>query len=297
MKNKAHLIPLLVAMSALSFQLPALAQSASSPGLQHASGQSSPLHSVEVQPLPPAAAQRLDSLYPRLQPSVRAWLQEQSRRQLSLPTVDPESVRSAARSRFAPPPKGPAAPTLNTPGARMTTGKPGLGPATQVGNTGAPVNLSEMDIDALVQIVMTQCAKDSEADLKDLLSEMQRRQKQKAEMRALMEELRKERAALGAPDTPCASPACRALEGRFRALASQLPAQARPNLQPVKTVGDLAGMEGKLKGALDTMSDLSEEQSLRLQQAMERRSKLLSTLSNLMKKQSSTSDAIIANLK
>lgn len=297
MKNTAYLMPSLVATLTFGLQTQAPAQSATSPTLQQASGQPSPRIPMEVQPLPQAASQRLDSLFPRLQPSVRAWIQEQTRRQLSLSAADPESLRSAARIRFTPPPKSPAAPTLNTPGARMAAGKPGPSPATQLGLSSVPATLSETDIDALVQIVLTQCAKDSEADLKDLLNEMQRRQKQKSDMRALMEELRKERAALGAPDAPCASPNCRALEGRFRALTSQLPAQARPSLQPIKTVGDLAGMEGKLKGALDTMSDLSEEQSLRLQQAMDRRSKLLSTLSNLMKKQSTTSDSILANLK
>jgi len=48
---------------------------------------------------------------------------------------------------------------------------------------------------------------------------------------------------------------------------------------------------------LDSMSELSETESLRLQMAMDRMSKMMSTLSNLMKKMSDTSSAIVQNLK
>ena len=46
-----------------------------------------------------------------------------------------------------------------------------------------------------------------------------------------------------------------------------------------------------------SMSDVSEAQQLRMQQAMDRRSKLFSTLSNLLKKSSETASTIIANIK
>ncbi len=47
----------------------------------------------------------------------------------------------------------------------------------------------------------------------------------------------------------------------------------------------------------ESMGDLSNETSLKLQTYLDRRSKLMSTLSNLMKKYSETSDSIISNLK
>lgn len=46
-----------------------------------------------------------------------------------------------------------------------------------------------------------------------------------------------------------------------------------------------------------SMSDLSEAQQLRLQMYMDRRSKMYSTLSNLMKRSSDAASSIIANLK
>ncbi|MGH6631521.1 MAG: hypothetical protein ACREB3_17470, partial [Burkholderiales bacterium] len=47
----------------------------------------------------------------------------------------------------------------------------------------------------------------------------------------------------------------------------------------------------------DGMSDLGEMESLRLQMSMDRLSKLMSTLSNILKKTSDTQQQIIQNLK
>jgi hypothetical protein len=53
----------------------------------------------------------------------------------------------------------------------------------------------------------------------------------------------------------------------------------------------------KAKSDLDSMSEMGEMESLRLQMAMDRRSKLMSTLSNALEKVSDTADGITANLK
>ena len=47
----------------------------------------------------------------------------------------------------------------------------------------------------------------------------------------------------------------------------------------------------------DTLSDMGEQDQLRLQMAMDRYSKLMATLSNMMQKQSDTSSAILGNMK
>jgi len=48
---------------------------------------------------------------------------------------------------------------------------------------------------------------------------------------------------------------------------------------------------------LDGMSDMSQMTSLRLQMAVDRRSKLVETLSNIMKQISATNDTLVQNLK
>jgi hypothetical protein len=52
-----------------------------------------------------------------------------------------------------------------------------------------------------------------------------------------------------------------------------------------------------IKSDLASMSELGEIDSLRLQMAMDRMSKLMSTLSNLLKKASETAEEITQNLK
>ena len=60
---------------------------------------------------------------------------------------------------------------------------------------------------------------------------------------------------------------------------------------------DFERLEGTVKNKLDSMSEMGEMESLRLQMAMDRMSKLMSTLSNLLKKQSDTAAAITQNMK
>ena len=53
----------------------------------------------------------------------------------------------------------------------------------------------------------------------------------------------------------------------------------------------------KMKSDMDNMSEMGEAESLRLQMAMDRLSKMMSTLSNLLKKISDTSAGITQNIK
>jgi Mg2+ and Co2+ transporter CorA len=55
--------------------------------------------------------------------------------------------------------------------------------------------------------------------------------------------------------------------------------------------------DGGLKDDVDSLSEMGEMESLRLQMAMDRMSKMMSTLSNLLKKISDTASTITANIK
>jgi hypothetical protein len=59
----------------------------------------------------------------------------------------------------------------------------------------------------------------------------------------------------------------------------------------------VAGEIDGIKKNLDSMNDLGETESLRLQMAMDRLSKMISTLSNILKKISDTAESITQNLK
>ena len=71
----------------------------------------------------------------------------------------------------------------------------------------------------------------------------------------------------------------------------ELPDTGKVTIQGLKTLLD------DLKGKLDGMNEMSEMTSLRLQMTMDRRSKFISTLSQMMKKISTTQDILVQNIK
>lgn len=60
---------------------------------------------------------------------------------------------------------------------------------------------------------------------------------------------------------------------------------------------DLTEIENDPNGKVDSMSELGEMESLRLQMAMDRSSKSMQTLSNILKKISDTDESIVQKLK
>lgn len=68
-------------------------------------------------------------------------------------------------------------------------------------------------------------------------------------------------------------------------------------LQLQKELEALQKQQGELKDKLDSMTEMSETTAMRLQMMMDRRSKFMEALSNMMKKMAATSDSIKQNLK
>src|SRR5450631_1735376 len=88
-----------------------------------------------------------------------------------------------------------------------------------------------------------------------------------------------------------------ALNAQVIALDARIQA-AQASMQ--KAQEDLAALQAaqdKLKLQLDAMNEMSEETSMRLQMAMDRRSKFMETLSNILKKISDTQSSIVQNMK
>ncbi|MCY7338789.1 MAG: hypothetical protein LH465_02360 [Sphingomonas bacterium] len=114
---------------------------------------------------------------------------------------------------------------------------------------------------------------------------------------------------------PVMRPAPRMDQPRITAIApltvrkQQMLAEARVLLARAEADRDKAGAPGgptkseldamldDAKTQMDSMSEMGEMESLRLQMAMDRLSKMMSTLSNLLKKTSETSSSITQNLK
>ena len=162
---------------------------------------------------------------------------------------------------------------------------------SQVVIYGRGSNFSTMDIDALVSLLMMQCAKEEEQELRDQAEEMKRRNEEKKKLREARELMEKNKGSLS-----------RNMADSFKTLAGiKMNNMIRYNL--AKTVNtpvsaaESKAIQDSLKGKIDSMNDMSEMTSLRLQMIMDRRSKMISTLSNIMQKIAATQDTIVQNLK
>ncbi len=87
------------------------------------------------------------------------------------------------------------------------------------------------------------------------------------------------------------------INAQLAAMDSRMQA-VQAEIQKAQTDFDnLRAIQNNLKSQLDNMNEMSEMTSMRLQMAMDRRSKFIETLSNLLKKIDDTSNAIVQNMK
>jgi Arc/MetJ-type ribon-helix-helix transcriptional regulator len=167
------------------------------------------------------------------------------------------------------------------------------------------------DIMALAFIVMMEAAKSAQDDLREIMASVKAINAAKSRLRDLISKVGNDVAAnVGQRDgkpplkfgvrgvgaekgyhrlpVPHATPE---LPNGFRLVATDMHDGA------IMDVAVLRAIQDELKNSLDSLSELGEMESLRLQMAMDRVSKLMTTLSNLLKKISDTESSIIQNLK
>lgn len=227
--------------------------------------------SGEVKKVSPEITRRFAALYPRLQPTAKSWVDKQAKEEAQKTAVDLRGLEIAIRGRF--------------------------GGSNNSNNN----ELSDSDIQAIAFIVMMEATNDMDADLKAIMAELKSMTAAKQKLRDLIDEVNKDVANnAGKPDAPCLTPLCRSLASQFDQLAvmtANLPKPVRLQAPPKVTHGNLRAIQNDLKGKLDSMNEVSEMTSLRLQMLMDRRSKFITTLSNIMKSISTTEDAVVGNLK
>ena len=133
------------------------------------------------------------------------------------------------------------------------------------------VQLSAMDgdIEALAFVVLMEASRSAQEDLKAIMESVKEINREKAGWR---------RANTGK------QPPGFDFEATFELMATLYAKQLHAELQDIRD-------------DLDTTGELSEMESLRLQMAMDRLSKMMSTLSNLLKKCADTSSQIVQNIK
>jgi hypothetical protein len=232
---------------------------------------------VAMRPIPDEIGSRYAHLRARLQPSVIEWVTAQARVEAQRPAPDLTALEGAVRARFP--------------------------SATGTGSTGVTAGVAAGgDIEALAFILLMEATNDQDQDLQAMMSEVQAQTTAKQQIRALEQELQQQMAMLGSQraSAVCHTGICQSLEQQVSTVATTARLAGRPlraTLSLPLTAPHLSAFESQLGGDLAGMNEMSETTSLRLQMAMDRRSKFIDTLSNILKKISDTGDAVVQNLK
>jgi len=240
---------------------------------------------LAARPIPLEMTQRFQTLHSALQPPANAWIEQQAHLMAQQPSPNMPALEAAIRNRFS-------------------RAKPGREPGSNptAGNPAALGGLQGADIEAVAFIVLMEASKDASDDLQKIMQDVQKRNQQKQALRQLLEDMSrlKSQGPNGQPATPCASPACQSLLAQLRQFSTAsgpLPHPIRVPAGNSLTYGDLDQLLQQTQQNLGSMSETSEMDSFRLQMAMDRRSKFMDALSNVMKKTSDTDASIVGSLK
>ena len=172
-------------------------------------------------------------------------------------------------------------------------------------------DVSGGDIMALAFLVMMDAAKSAQEDLREIMASVKGINAAKSRLRDLISKVGNDVAANvgqrdGKPALKFGARGVGAEKGYHRLPVPHAAPEMPNGLRLVPTnmhdgaitdVAVLRAVRDELKNSLDSLSELGEMESLRLQMAMDRLSKLMTTLSNLLKKISDTESSIIQNLK
>lgn len=182
------------------------------------------------------------------------------------------------------------------------------------------LRLAEGDIMAITFLVMMEAAKSASEDLKMIMARVKSINKKKEELRQAQQQLEQNKNNITRKDLDSfrsvASPGDVASIAKSPRDVASRPAASNTTLRPVTpsqktntdslkkiratglaTVNEVNEVKETVKNKLDSMSEMGEMESLKLQMIMDRRSKFISTLSNIMKKISTTQDTLVQNLK
>jgi hypothetical protein len=171
---------------------------------------------------------------------------------------------------------------------------------------------SGSDIEALVFTVLIEAANDADKDLEFIMAEVKAMTNAKQALRSIINKVGRDVAAnaaqtVGRPrlnlkDGMGSTSAYKHFQMPFPDPQSECgvgyyAVDLVPGKGPLTGLAQLKCIQAFLQGELDGMNGMSEMTSLRLQMAVDRRSKLMITLSNVMKKMSDTQESIVENLK
>ena len=167
------------------------------------------------------------------------------------------------------------------------------------------------DIEAMVFIVMMEAAKSAREDLRAIMEGVKAINATKSGLRKVISKIGHDIAENlgqrnGKPSLKFKPRGIGSVDGYHRMLIPHPDPESPGGVRlvgtdmhkgPIKNICVLYTIRDELKNKLDSMSEMGEMESLRLQMAMDRLGKVMSTLSNILKKIGDTQSSIVANLK
>jgi hypothetical protein len=167
-------------------------------------------------------------------------------------------------------------------------------------------SLNNQDIEALSFLVLMQASKSAQEDLKAIMANVKSINEQKQTMRDAMNRMNDKQQAVSKLQLDSFKLLLKPAQA-VKPVANVKPIQTTKNIAPAPvrntvvnqpaSVAELNKTKDEMKNKLDSLSELGEEQQLKMQMVMDRMTKADSAASNLMKKFSETSSSIIQNLK
>jgi len=232
---------------------------------------------IEILSVPPRLVQRFEPLHAALNPSARAWVEQQARIEARRPKPDLNALRAAIRQRFP---------------RSFASQAPGVSVAGK-----------NRDVDAVAFLVLTESAQQTQAQQTYQLQQMQEFNTVSQVLRQTLNQLTQQhQPAKGNADDdkPCQTAFCTSLPSRLESLnraSATLPhplhLQAPANLTVVQFNSLINQMESKL----DSVGDDAQLANVDLQNTLQHQQQALQMLSDIEKSDYDTSMAIIKNLK
>lgn len=175
---------------------------------------------------------------------------------------------------------------------------------------GAVSNLGQMDIQALVFLVLMEAAKSAQEDLKAIMAKVKSINEEKQNIRQAQQALENKRNTLtqvqldsiriisrpqimSVQNKPVTSP----VKEPTRVAKPDTLKRLKTVTTPKATAFEINEVKAELNERMGSISELGEEQSLKLQMTMDRRSKQIQTLNHIMKSLNEMQRGIIRNLK
>ncbi len=174
---------------------------------------------------------------------------------------------------------------------------------------GALSNMNNADIEALCFLVLMEASKNTQEDLKSMMAVVKSNNEQKKQIRDLQRDFAQHKKDVSRPRLDSIQfvlkkpPVVQTVNtGKVMRSEKMVPTNTTRNKQlttvpPTVTKDEIDKTEQDIKDKLDSVNEMGETESLRLQMAMDRISKMMSSLSNIMKKISDSESSIIQNMK